>query len=67
MEMSNQSLPLQHDLMHKFVIDRLKKMHVTKSQSGKLVDDLDYDEAKYELVLASFREVDTESPERQWF
>lgn len=61
------SVNLQKNLKHEFIIDRLKKLNITKSQTGKAVDDLDYDEAKYELVLAAFREVDTESSERQWF
>ncbi len=61
------NIPLQHELKHKFVIDRLKKLNITKSQSGKAIETLDYDEAKYELVLASFREIDAENQESKWF
>jgi hypothetical protein len=51
----------------KFLIEELTKLKVFKSQTGKSIDELDYEELKYELVLASFREIDINSGEGKWF
>lgn len=61
------SVTLQKNLKHEFVLERLKSMNVSKSQSGKPIELLDYTEAKYELVLASFRMIDAEKSESAWF
>jgi hypothetical protein len=50
-----------------FLIERLTEKKITKSQSGKDIHDCDYEELKYELVLASFREVDIESDSYKYF
>jgi hypothetical protein len=51
----------------KLLIEELTKLKVFKSQTGKSIYDLDYEELKYELVLASFREIDTNSDDGKWF
>ncbi|EFV74459.1 hypothetical protein HMPREF1013_05339 [Bacillus sp. 2_A_57_CT2] len=49
------------------LIKRLAELNISKAQSGKSIHDCDYDELKYELVLASFREIDTEAAENTWY
>lgn len=50
-----------------FVLEELKKLGVTTSQSGTSITDCNYEELKYELVLASFREIDAEVDANRWF
>jgi hypothetical protein len=61
------SVKLQKNMKHEFVLERLLALGVTKSQSGKSIHDCDYDELKYELVLASFREIDAETDSNRWY
>ncbi|MBU8773212.1 hypothetical protein [Cytobacillus oceanisediminis] len=49
------------------LIKRLAELNISKAQSGKSIHDCDYEELKYELVLASFREIDTEAAENNWY
>jgi hypothetical protein len=58
---------LHQELKHKFVIQRLMKMGVRESQTGKPIHECDYEECKYELVLASFRQIDAETDAGRWF
>lgn len=60
-------LNLQKNLKQKFVLERLLELGVRESQQGKSLYELDYDELKFELVLASFREIDAESEENKFF
>lgn len=50
-----------------FVLDRLLEKGIIRSQQGLSIFDLDYEELKYELVLAAYREIDTESSSNSWF
>ena len=50
-----------------FILDRLKELNITKTQTGKNVHDCDYEELKYEYTLASFREIDVQKSENAWF
>lgn len=50
-----------------YLIEELTKMNVTQSQLGKSIYELDYDDLKYELVLATFRKIDTAKDESKWF
>ncbi|PLR84642.1 hypothetical protein CVD25_00990 [Bacillus canaveralius] len=50
----------------KFVLDELRDMGVTVSQGGIVLDQLDYEELRYELVLASFR-IRDQIDENKWF
>ena len=38
-----------------YLIQELQKMNVTKSTDGRDIKDLNYEDLKYELVMASFR------------
>ncbi|MGN7176233.1 hypothetical protein BK139_03390 [Paenibacillus sp. FSL R5-0490] len=49
------------------LIKRLSELNISKAQSGKSINDCDYEELKYELVLASFREIDAEAAPNKWF
>ncbi|MBU8732352.1 MULTISPECIES: hypothetical protein [Cytobacillus] len=49
------------------LIKRLSELNISKAQSGKRIHDCDYEELKYELVLASFREINTEGTQNNWF
>ncbi|MDQ7860588.1 hypothetical protein RCO48_04475 [Peribacillus frigoritolerans] len=42
----------QNQMKRNFVLGRLKELKVTHSQEGQPIELLDYDELKYELVLA---------------
>jgi hypothetical protein len=61
------SVKLQKNIKREFVLERLLASGVTISQTGKNIRDCDYDELKYELVLASFREIDQENDSGKWF
>lgn len=58
---------LKENMKRNFVLEQLKNKGVTHSQNGTCIDDLTYDELKYELVLISFKEIDVESSENKWF
>lgn len=61
------SVKLQKNMKREFVLERLIALGVTKSQTGKSIHDCDYDELKYELVLASFRVIDQDHDSGKWF
>lgn len=50
-----------------FLIKDLLSMGVTLSQNGKSIRELDYEELKYELVLAAFRGIDVETDANNFF
>lgn len=64
--MSGKSI-LHQEMKHNFVLERLQKLGVTKSQTGKSLHNCDYEELKYELVLAAFREIDASKDDNKWF
>lgn len=51
----------------KFLLEELAERKVLVSQTGKSIHELEYEELKYELVIASFREIDAEKAENTWF
>jgi hypothetical protein len=61
------SVKLQKNMKREFVLERLLASGITKSQTGKPIQELSYDELKYELVLSAFREIDTNSDSGKWF
>jgi hypothetical protein len=61
------SVKLQKNMKREFVLERLLASGITKSQTGKSIQELSYDELKYELVLSAFREIDTNSDSGKWF
>lgn len=50
-----------------FLLSELNKLGVTHSENGVSIEKLSYDELKYELVLASFREIDVMTDANRWF
>lgn len=50
-----------------FVIDELLAYGVTTSIDGIYIYELNYDDLKYELTLAAFREIDILSDSNKWF
>jgi hypothetical protein len=59
------STPLE--VKRQIVIDDLKTMNVTVSRSGRLIENLDYEELKEEWVIASILWVDIENPNNEWY
>lgn len=55
------------ELKRNFVIERLKEKGITHSENGTSIHGLSYEDLKYELVLSSFKEIDSESSENKWF
>jgi hypothetical protein len=49
---------LHQEMKGKIVLEELIKLGIYTTQDGKNVYDCDYDDLKYELVLASFRVTD---------
>lgn len=58
---------IEQEMKRQFILDRLKKLGVTHSQDGIPIHDLSYEELKYELVLAEFRQIDIETEAQKWF
>lgn len=61
------AMKLQKNMKKQFVLERLIELGFTHSQQGKPLQELEYDEMKYELVLAEIRKVDVEHPDHKWF
>jgi hypothetical protein len=51
----------------KYLIEELTKLNIRHSQDGKKLSDLNYNDLKHELVLASFRVIDRQNEEGKWF
>ncbi|MCM3122757.1 MULTISPECIES: hypothetical protein [unclassified Mesobacillus] len=58
---------LKQTMKENFVLEKLSELGVTKTQQGVPVHELSYEDMKYELVLASFREIDIQKDENRWF
>ncbi|WP_404293146.1 hypothetical protein LG276_00890 [Cytobacillus kochii] len=58
---------MQKKLKRDFILGKLRALNVTVSQEGLPLDELDYEDLKYEYVLASFREIDSETSINAWF
>jgi hypothetical protein len=61
------SVILHQEMKRQFLIERLKGKGITHSQNGMSIEQLDYEDLKYELVLQAFREIDAERDENRWF
>lgn len=55
------------ELKRKYVLEELLNKGVTTSQLGVPIENLDYEELKYELVLSTFRDIDIKSDSQRWF
>ncbi|MEK4924137.1 hypothetical protein MKX78_19710 [Cytobacillus sp. FSL R5-0569] len=58
---------MQKKLKRDFILGKLRALNVTASQEGLPLDELDYEDLKYEYVLASFRQIDSETSSNAWF
>lgn len=58
---------MKKNMKQQMVLDRLHEIGVTHSQQGKPIQELEYDELKYELVLSEMRQVDIDHPDHKWF
>lgn len=58
---------LINETKRNFILDRLKELNITHTQSGKPIHECDYDRLKEELVLASFRQRDIQADANRWF
>jgi thiamine pyrophosphokinase len=61
------SVMAHQEMKRNFVIEKLKGQGITHIQNGTSIHELSYDDLKYELVKAAFREIDAESSENDWF
>jgi hypothetical protein len=55
------------EVKRQHIIQELLNKGITENKQGKNVYDMDYEELKYELVLAAFREIDAERDDNKWF
>lgn len=58
---------LYDEAIKKIYIEELRALNVNTSQTGRKIEELDKDELNYELVMATFRRIDTEKDENKWF
>lgn len=58
---------VMQSMKQEMVLDKLLDLGITESQEGISVYKLDYEELKYELVLAAFRQTDVETDANGWF
>lgn len=65
--MTTDTNQLHQRLKHKFVLERLQELGFKESQTGKPLHELDYEEAKYELVIWTFKNIDAENENQRWF
>jgi hypothetical protein len=61
------SVMAHQEMKRNFVIDKLREQGITHTQDGTSIYELSYDDLKYELVKAAFREIDVEKDENAWF
>lgn len=49
------------------ILEQLKERGIIRTNDGTSIEDLSYDDLKYELVMASFREIDVTRDANKWF
>jgi hypothetical protein len=67
MGLQYKSVMAHQEMKRNFVIEKLKEQGITHDQRGTSIHELSYDDLKYELVKAAFREIDVEKDENSWF
>lgn len=63
----NSVKPTKEERMKQMILEDLLAAGVTIGQSGKSVQEMDYDELKFEATLQAFREIDIKSDSNRWF
>lgn len=58
---------IPENIKRKFVLEELLSKGWTRTEDGRSVHDLSYEELKEQAVLMAFREIDTENSENAWF
>jgi 3-deoxy-D-manno-octulosonate 8-phosphate phosphatase KdsC-like HAD superfamily phosphatase len=61
------TMKLQKQKKHEFVLERFKELGITHTQQGKPIQELTYQELLTELVLVEMRQVDIDCPDHKWF
>jgi len=55
------------EIKRQIIIEDLRQLNVNVSREGVPIEDLSYDRLKEEMVLATFRQIDIESDDNEWF
>jgi len=55
------------ELKRQIIIEDLRELNVTVSREGVPIEELSYDRLKEEMVLATFRQIDIEADDNEWF
>ncbi|KQL17656.1 hypothetical protein [Cytobacillus solani] len=58
---------VHQEMKRNIILEDLIALGIIESQQGISVYELDYDELKYELVMASFRQIDIQNDQNKWF
>ncbi|WP_313804769.1 hypothetical protein [Cytobacillus sp.] len=58
---------VHQEIKRNIILEDLLTLGITESQQGISVYELDYDELKYELVMASFKKIDIQNDQNKWF
>lgn len=58
---------IPENMRRKAILDELLAKGWTRTEDGRSVYDLPYEELKEQAVLMAFREIDTENSENAWF
>jgi hypothetical protein len=64
--MNSTKSKLHQEMKRKIVLEALLELGI-QTVDGKSVYNLSYDDLKYELVLASYRQIDRQKEEGKWF
>jgi hypothetical protein len=64
---SVKKVTVHQEMKRNIILEDLLALGITESQQGISVYKLDYDELKYELVMASFRQIDIQNDQNKWF
>jgi hypothetical protein len=55
------------EMKREFLLERFTNRGILRTEDGRPLDTLSYDELKCEYVLQAFRDIDTEKDENKWF
>jgi hypothetical protein len=61
------SVIAHQEMKRNFLISKLKEKGIYKDELGTSIEDLEYEDLKYLLVLEAFKEIDVENDQNKWF